>query len=62
MEEMIEKQITLLIPKSQVEQFEEISNGFREFTLNQYCEESNLDSAVKSKSLILEITSTKILC
>ena len=59
---MIEKQITLLIPKSQVEQFEEISNGFREFTLNQYCEESNLDSAVKSKSLILEITSTKILC
>jgi len=62
MEEMIEKQITLLIPKSQVEQFEEISNGFREFTLNQYCEEFNLDSAVKSKSLILEITSTKILC
>ena len=62
MEEMIEKQITLLIPKSQVEQFEEISNGFREFTLNEYCEESNLDSAVKSKSLILEITSTKILC
>lgn len=61
MEEMIEKQITLLIPLSGLEEFEKVANGFSQFTVNQYCEDSSLESAVKSKSLTLEITSTKII-
>lgn len=56
---MVEKQITLLIPKSEVIEFEKIFNGFREFTLNQYYEQSNLDLVVKWKSLTIEITSIK---
>lgn len=58
---MIEKQITLLIPLSVLEEFEKVANGFSQFTVNQYCEDYTLESAVKSKSLTLEITSTKII-
>ena len=61
MEEMIEKQITLLIPKSALENFERILKGFNQFTTNQYCEEYNLNSEIKSKSLTFEITSTQII-
>ncbi len=59
---MIEKQITILVPKYAFEEFEKkIIEGFSQFTINQYCEESNFNSLVKTKSLTLEITSTKII-
>jgi len=61
MEEMFEKKITLLVPKSALEEFEKIIEGFSQFRVNQYYEESFSDSAFKSKSLTLKITSTKII-
>lgn len=56
---MIKKQITILVPKSALEEFEKIIEGFGQFTINQYYEESDFNSLVKTKSLTLEITSTK---
>ena len=44
---MIEKQITLLIPKSDLEKFEKLIDGFSQFVLNQYCEKHNLAKFVK---------------
>ena len=61
MEEMIEKQITVLVSKSALEEFETITKDYTHFTANQYREEFNLNSVVKSKSLTLEIVATKII-
>jgi len=57
MEEMIEKQITLLIPKSEEERFNQLVEGFKQFFLNAYIEEKHY----AHESLSLEITSTKLL-
>lgn len=58
---MIEKQITLLVPKSALEQFERITKDYTHFTADRYYEEFNLNSVVKSKSLTFEIVATKII-
>lgn len=41
MEEMIEKQITLLIPLGQEELFNKLIKGFEKFTLEEYLEEED---------------------
>ena len=38
MEEMTQKQITLLIPKSREEQIDKLISGLKEFVLNEYYE------------------------
>lgn len=60
MEEMIEKQITVLMTKSQLEEFERVAKGYKYFVVGGYSKESNLGSMVRSESLSFEITSTKI--
>lgn len=56
MEEMIEKQITLLIPKSQEEFFNKLIEGFEKFTLEEYLEEED----DKWKVFSMHITSNQL--
>ena len=58
---MIEKQITILIPKSQEEQFNAILEGFKEFTFDQYNQESHLNQVVPCEILQIQLSSTKFL-
>ena len=58
---MIEKQITILIPKSQEEQFNSILEGFKEFTFEEYNQESHLNQVVPHEILQIQLTATKII-
>lgn len=61
MEEMIEKQITILIPKSEEERFKELTKGHNSFVFEKYYEKRNLQSLVKTESLTIQISSTKFI-
>ncbi len=61
MEEMIKKQITLLIPRSQEERFNNLTKDFENFTIEAYEETTNSpNSVIKRKTLALQIISSKI--
>lgn len=56
MEEMIEKQITVLVAKSDEERFDQLVEGFKEFNLNGYTTSEGFDY----KALYIELRSTKL--
>jgi hypothetical protein len=56
MEELIEKQITVLIPKSQEKEFDSIIKGYNRYTFDQYTKEFGKEY----NFLTLQITSTPV--
>jgi hypothetical protein len=56
MEEMIEKQITVLVPKSKEEEFDNIVKGCERYTLDQYSKEFGKEY----NFLTLQITSNPV--
>lgn len=57
---MIEKKITLLIPRGQEEKFNNLMKDFENFTVEAYEETSSLpNKIIKRKSLALQIRSSK---
>jgi len=52
---MIEKQLIVLIPKSQEEEFKKLIDGFELFTISSYEKEQKF----KRKTLSLQVSATK---
>lgn len=55
-EEMILKSVTVLIPKSQIDEFKNLTEGFQEFTLCSY----EKSERFQHKSLSINLTSTQL--